>query len=343
MSRGRTIARLLAGSWRRESPPTELPPATAIEDVLPLLLDGGSAGLAWMRIRHSALASTSMGERLREAHRMQTLLAAVQRRQIAAALAALSAVDVTPLFAKGWTVARHYCNPGARAVGDIDLYVAPADHRRAAAALTEAQGELDLHSGIRQLPTCDFAAVAARAEAVVVEGQTARVLSPAEQLRLVCLHMLGHGAWRPLWLCDVAALVEAGGVSWDLCLAGAPRERRWIACAIIAARDLLDADVSSVPASVHDVEPPSWFEPAMLAAWGKRPHRREEIPSYFTRPLALPAALWHRWPNPIEATIDMNAEFDEAPRFPVQLSNCGLLVRRLASTLVRRHRSARET
>ena len=277
-----------------------------------------------------------MGAQLREAHRMQTLLAAVQRRQVAAALAALSAVDVTPLFAKGWTVARHYCNPGARAVGDIDVYVAPADHRRATAALSAVEGALDIHSGFRHLTSCDFAAVAARSEPIDVAGQTAHVLSPAEQLRLVCLHMLGHGAWRPLWLCDVAALVEAGGVDWDLCLAGAPRERHWIACAIAAARDLLDAEVSSVPASIRDVRPPSWFEPAMLEAWSGRPHRREPISTYLTRPLALPAALWHRFPNPIEATIDMNAEFDEAPRLPVQLSDCGLLVRRLASTFVRR-------
>jgi hypothetical protein len=74
----------------------------------------------------------------------------------------------------------------------------------------------------------------------------------------------------------------------------------------------------------------------MLEAWSERSHRREPIFTYFMRPLALPAALWRRWPNAIEATIDMNAEFDEGPRLPVQLSNCGLLIRRFATTVARR-------
>ena len=108
-----------------------------------------------------------------------------------------------------------------------------------------------------------------------------------------------------------------GHIDWDVCLAGAPRHAHWVACAIVAARDLLDADISSAP-------------PALLEAWGVHHHAREPISSYRTRLGALPAALWHRWPNAIEATIDLDADFDDAARIPLQLSACLRLVTRLA-------------
>ena len=328
-ARGRAMARLLARSWRGDpAAPESLPLAAELGDCSSLLLDGGAGALAWMRLRGTPLERLAVAAKLRDAHRVQTLAAAVQRRQVANALARLRSVGVTALCAKGWTLARHYGHPGLRAGGDIDVYVAPADYARADAALAAVAGELDLHAGLRPIADRDFATVAARAERVAVGEEVARVLSPADQLRLVCVHMLGHGAWRPLWLCDVAALVEAGGIDWAQCLAGATRHARWVACAVVAARDLLDADLSSVPATVRDTRPPAWLQPTMLAAWGTRHHDREPVSTYRRRLRALPAALWRRWPNGIEATVALDADFDDGARLPLQLSECVRLVRR---------------
>jgi hypothetical protein len=254
---------------------------------------------------------------------------------VAVAVAVLAHRGVTPLWAKGWTIARHYGEPGRRATGDIDLYVAPADYERANAALALLDGPFDLHRGIPQLADRDFAAVAARAEPVAVGEHTAKVLAPADQLRLACLHALGHGAWRPLWLCDVGALVEADGIDWDLCLAGAERQAHWIACTVVAARDLLDADLSSVPATTRATLTPSWLAPALLAAWGACHHDRQPIASYWWRPLALPAALWHRWPNPIEASVGVSAAFDEEARLPLQIAACAMRIGHFAGSLLR--------
>ena len=43
-----------------------------------------------------------------------------------------------------------------------------------------------------------------------------------DQLRQLCLHLLRHGACRPLWLCDVAVMLESlpGDFDWDRCLGG---------------------------------------------------------------------------------------------------------------------------
>jgi hypothetical protein len=48
------------------------------------------------------------------------------------------------------------------------------------------------------------------------------------------------------------------------------------------------------------------------------------------RPRLLPRALCLRWPNPIEATVDLHAPFNRLPRLPLQLAEC--LVRTLRFT-----------
>jgi hypothetical protein len=335
-TRGRAIARLLAGSWRATPPSPPLLSDATLRDCAARLVEGGAAALAWARVRGTALAETATAAQLRNAHRMQTLTASLQRSQLVAALTALSSVGVTPLCAKGWAVARYYREPGLRAACDIDLYVAPADYARAQLVLSCVQGAFDLHRGVPQLADRAFADVVARAERVAVGGSVAHVLSPADHLRLVSLHALAHGAWRPLWLCDVGALVEAGGIDWELCLAGSSRRAGWVTSAVAAARELLGADLWTAPAAVRSARLPTWLTPALLDAWGARYQSRQPIASYWWRPWALPRVLWQRWPNPIEATLDVGAGFDETPRLPLQVAGCLVRIGRFAGAMVSR-------
>ena len=335
-ARGRAIAELLAGSWRAVSPPAAQLSEATLRDCAPRLLETSAAALAWARIRGTALADTEPAAQLRDAYHMQTLTASLQRSQLAAALAALSSVGVTPLCAKGWAVARRYREPGLRAACDIDLYVAPADHARADAALSALPGAFDLHRGVPQLADRALADLFARAERVGVGDSVAHVLSPADHLRLVSLHALAHGGWRPLWLCDVAALVEAGDIDWEVCLAGSSRRAEWVIGAVVAARELLGADLSAVPAAVRDARTPSWLVPVLLDAWGSRYESRQPIATYWWRPWELPRVLWQRWPNGIEATLDVGAGFDEGPRLPLQVAGCVVRIGRFARTLLSR-------
>jgi hypothetical protein len=50
---------------------------------------------------------------------------------------------------------------------------------------------------------------------VELNGAKIRILGAEDHLRLLCLHLLKHGAWRPLWLCDVAAALESRPSSFD--------------------------------------------------------------------------------------------------------------------------------
>ncbi len=46
-------------------------------------------------------------------------------------------------------------------------------------------------------------------------------------LRVICFHLMREGAWRPLWLVDVAAALEfrPGNFDWHYCLRDSRRAR----------------------------------------------------------------------------------------------------------------------
>src|SRR5713226_6695336 len=83
-----------------------------------------------------------------------------------------------------------------------------------------------------------------RSRLVSLGEEKVRVLCDEDHLRILCLHLLRSGAWRPLWLCDVAVALEsrASDFDWDLCLGSDPKIADWVACTIGVAHQLLGAD-----------------------------------------------------------------------------------------------------
>lgn len=327
LERGETLARILAGAWRRSPPECDLDP-DALTEVAPLLLAAGSAPLAWARLRDSRIEPAASAAGLREAYRLAVLKAALGRRQLAEAFTAFRAAGIEPILGKGWAAARLYAEEGMRPYTDLDLAVRE-DQREAAQELLVSRrvsGQVDLHVGFQGLDHRSWQDLLTRALLLPVEGVALRVLGAEDQLRLSIVHLLGHGAWRPLWLCDVGAAVESvsPGFDWDRVLAGDGRRAGWIACTLVLARDLLGARLDGVPALVAERVPPRWLRPTVLAQWGRRFRPQgARLPMAWQarlRPAGLPRALLERWPNGIEASVGMHAPFNELPRWPFQLA-----------------------
>src|SRR5262245_19273827 len=158
-----------------------------------------------------------------------------------------------------------------------------------------------------------------------------RVPCAEDHLRILSRHLLKHGAWRPLWLCDVALLVESRNddFDWDLCLGRNRTVADWIACTVGLAHQLLGACVDDIPVAKRAKHLPSWLVPTVLKQWDKpfaRDHgegrHRAPIAKYFRNPGGLLADLLHRWPNPIEATMYFGGPFNELPRWLFQIGEC---------------------
>ena len=324
---GKLVASVLAGAWRRSPPPLQLS-AVALAELTPLLLRSGAAGLGWWRVRDSDLRTSAPAFQLQQAYRLHTLQAARHERQIGRAITLLRSAGVEPLLAKGWAAARLYPERGLRPYGDIDLWVRPEQHAAAVAALRGFDGQgspVDLHRKIRQMER-DWDDLYNRSWLVPLGSVKVRTLGPEDHLRLQCMHMLFHGVFRPLWLCDIGAAVEClpANFDWEYCLEGWPRHSDWVACAIGLAHQLLGARLNGAPARLRAKRLPRWLIPSVLRQWESKQHYIQSPSMAFClrHPAHLVKALRLRWPNRIEATAGVRGPFNELPRLPFQLAEC---------------------
>lgn len=326
-SAGRSVASVLAGAWREQPPPLNLDPSS-LADISALLAKTGAGGLAWWRIRESEFADSSVGQEFQQTFRAQSLQSGMHERTLMDAVGHLRAAGIEPLLAKGWLAAGLYAQRGLRPYGDIDLWVRPEEHKAALDALGYPPGQqypIDVHPNT---PARDrtWDELMARSHPEPVGGMHVQALGAEDHLYLLSVHMLAHGAWRPLWLCDVAAALESmpTDFDWEYCLQGGKHRPNWLATAIGLATGVLGASAEGLPTAISDARLPGWLTRSVLTSWGVA------TPYLHTSPVGLtargPTALWNalriRWPNPIQVTIDWNRGFDRTPRLPVQLAEC---------------------
>ena len=218
-----------------------------------------------------------------------------------------------------------------RPYGDKDLWFPLEQLEASYRALPSANDHaycVELHTSFYRQYERDFEDVMARSDVFPLNGARVRAPCPEDHLRFICLHFLFHGGWRPLWLCDVALMVEsrAADFDWDRCLAGKRKYEDWIACVIGLAHQLLDADVAGTPVEKRANDLPRWLVPAVLRQWDGGPgmsfaeNLSFSLPRRLLRPSALSRALKEHWRNPVQASVEMNAWFSNAPRGPLQFA-----------------------
>lgn len=328
-ARGRLVAQLLSEAWRG-SPPQPLNSARELEEIAPLLLKSGAGGLAWCRVRKTPLRTSRAASHFRQAYRLHSLQAALHERSLKQVIRILRGAGVEPVLVKGWAIARLYPEPGMRPYGDLDLCVSPDHYATARKALESVESEghnVDLHLGFGEFYDRQGDDVFARSHLVSLDDQEIRVLSPEDHLRFLCIHLLRHGVVRPLWLCDIAVLLEGrtSDFDWDHCLSGSRQQADWVACAVGLAHQLLGVVVEDTPIARRAQNLPGWLVPAVLHEWGVPFQFRGEVAVYLRHPIkllrGLPAELPRHWPNAIEATMTMRSSFNELPRLPFQVGH----------------------
>ena len=326
--RGKLVADLLAGSWRSSAP---LVSASVEEwnEVAELLVRSGAGGLAWCRVRETVLRDAVFARQLHQVYRLQSLQAALHERSIKRVVPLLRDIGVEPLLVKGWAISRIYPEVPMRPYCDLDVCVLPDYYTKASEALKSIEGlgtNVDLHAGFGKFYDRRTDDIFARSQLVRLDDIGVRVLCEEDNLRYLCMHLLRHGAVRPLWLCDIAVALEShtSEFDWDRCLAGSRREADWVACAIGLASLLLGVDIERTPVANRAQKLPSWLVKAVLRDWGivRSPRQVHALLRQPSRLLGeLPEELLRHWPNPIEATMTLRGPLNRLPRFPFQVGH----------------------
>lgn len=328
------LSAILEGSWRATpSPPLSLS-ESQLDEVTPLLYGSGAAALGWRRLSKTDLKSLPSAVLLQQAYRLQVLQSAIHEEKIKTVFHLLRESAIEPILVKGWAAAGLYPERALRPYGDIDLCFGAGDYQAAADILAGPAAAgcwADLHRGFSELPDRSFEQLFARSRSLPLGDLSVRVLSPEDHLALLAIHLLKHGAWRPLWLCDIGAAVESlpPDFDWDVCLGSSKHQATWIACAIGLANRLLGARLADVPAAIRNQKLPKWLVSNVRKQW-ENPFATNQPPMRHPRPMIThvrdPRGIWQaiqdRWPNPIIATISVNGKLNDAPRFPYQLANC---------------------
>lgn len=324
-----SIADILSGSWRKSPPPADSLPALSSKDSR-ILLKTGAAGLAWRRLRATVNTAGPELVRLHNAYRLKVLDAAVLERHTVRAFTYLQSKGIDPILVKGWAIARHYPEAGLRPYGDIDLIVRPQDYARTKSALQQPAAlglPIDLQQGCPDLERDrTLERIYARCKQVRLMNAEIRVLCPEDHLRLLCLHMLRHGAFRPLWLCDIALTMESlpQNFDWDYFLSGNKRRTDWVSCALGMAHAVLGAELGDWPVAARARNLPRWLIPALLKQWSAGEYYiidTSPLKTYLFKPTEALRAIRLRWPNPIHATVELGTAFNGLPRFPYQVAD----------------------
>jgi hypothetical protein len=325
---GRLIAATLAGAWRPSGfPNLEISPDD-LEAIAPHLQRSGAGALAWWRIRGTELARAASSAVLHHDLQFQALRCAAYEMRIEYVFALFAAASIEAILLKGRASASFYADAALRPYGDIDILVRPADFARAESLLRDAapsEIDSDLHDRVTDLPDRTFEELHRRSRSLTIGGSTIRVLGVEDHLAHVCLHFVRHYAWRPVWLCDVAATLEAlpAGFDWTVCEGRSALDAKWIACVIDLARFLLQAEARSLPHACRGGRPPRWLVKWTLSYWADIEANRPLKLTPFSRFIARPRGVWRdirgRWPKPMEAAMRFGKAPDAFP-LPYQLA-----------------------
>lgn len=266
----------------------------------------------------------------------------MRRRELSLFLPYLRSLGLDPIIGKGWAIARFYPEPGMRPYADFDLYIQSSQYDDLNRACTDPAcppAPRDIHRESTELNDRPFDEIHCKSESITLGETEVRVFGPEDHLRLLSLHMLRHGAWRPLWLCDIAIALEKrpANFDWDYFLSGDPVRTHWVICAIGLAHELLGADLVGTPIEEEAKQLPRWLLPTVLRQWGRIqfPHgARTPIRHYLKNPKGLWKALLIRWPNGIEASVDLHTPFNNFPRLPLQIADCFYRTYRFIHSLV---------
>ncbi|HKE56254.1 MAG TPA: nucleotidyltransferase family protein [Pyrinomonadaceae bacterium] len=339
---GKLVASALAGAWRAQPPPCALT-ASDFEAITPLLLKSGTAALVWRRL-HQERRQDGFMDQLHLAYKLQALQAAVHEHEVKEVFRLLHATGLDGLLVKGWAVARLYPERGLRHYGDIDLCVCARDFERAVSLGRGTKIWIDFHRGFSQLDGSNEEEIFGRSVLLPIDDVTIRTPSLEDHLRILCLHLLRHGAWQPLWLVDVALILETStqDFDWQRFFGRNLRRAEWLSAVLLLAHTLLEANLEETPLALRTKQLPSWLVQSVLRRWGRwfnADYRNPALTSLWKhrgQPRKLFDDLYFRF-DPIRATVETGGAFNSIPRLPYQLAaflrRASEMPRRLANSL----------
>ncbi len=248
-----------------------------------------------------------------------------------------------PILIKGWAAAQFYTEPIKRRYNDIDLIIEPDKYDEAMEFLESFNENtaIDLHKGARQLDSLSYESLYANSQTIKCGKTEVRVLRPEDHLRVLCVHWLTDGGAYKIRLWDIYYAVKnrPEDFDWERCLNEiSPTRRKWIVCTIGLACKYLGLNVEDTPIAVEVKNIPQWLIKTVEKEW-KSDVKLVPLHYFLHDKKNLFRQIKKRIPpNPIQATIDMEGEFDNRTRIFYQIGDIFFRltpsIKRIAKSLI---------
>ena len=245
-----------------------------------------------------------------------------QETQISRAVDLFRGRGIEPVLIKGFAARLYYPDNVIRESTDIDIAVPAGDFETARDLVVSNSDKglaIDLHRELRHFDTLPWDDLFENSRLVELDdGSTVRVLRPEDHLRVLAVHWLTDGGSNKHRLWDIYYLVanRPADFDWERCLNSVDeRRRRWLTCTIGLAHKYLDLDVSDIPVTQAELDPPRWLIKTVEREWAKEV-RDLPLEMLLNDPKMLTIQVARRFrPNPIWSTVHMEGSFDARTRF----------------------------
>jgi hypothetical protein len=259
-------------------------------------------------------------------HRWKLLQVRLYETRISEAVSFFLQNDLEPILIKGWLAAQNYPQLYQRHFSDIDLIIEPSKFESAVTCLKKYKENylIDLHNGARHLDSLSYENLFENSRSVKCGETEIRVLRPEDHLRVLCVHWLTDGGENKerLWDIYYAVANRQKDFDWDRCLnVVSEKRRKWIVCTIGLAHKYLGLDVSDTPIADEVSDFPEWLITTLEREW-QCDERLIPLHQCLHDKQKLFKQIKKRIPpNPIQATIDMEGDFDNKSRIFYQVGD----------------------
>lgn len=230
--------------------------------------------------------------------------------------------EIEPILLKGWAAGLYYPNHFERVFSDIDLAVSPDQFEKAVNLSKELNLTVDLHNGFKKHDTLNWERIFENTLIKEINGYSLRILCPEDHLRILCVHWLIDGGIYKEKLWDIFYLIEKCGsdFDWDKCLnVVEPKRQKWIIITIGLVQRYLGLNTETLPFQERLGDIPDWVIRTVTKEWKESIPLRPLQTCLGDRKILLQQIKKRIPPNMIQATIEMDGEFDNSSRFKFQL------------------------
>lgn len=349
----------LRGAWSNKKKHTD---SVALDAELSRdLIAGGVGGIAWNSLKHCQFDTFDSGmNELKNTYQSLAIIELRDQSEILSVGRRLQNIGITPLTFKGRALSSYYSPSHIRPTGDLDIIV-PEDQFEAAftclkansiAHNIEPNGEdsvftmesndngkhlkVDLHRSLSRFGISSTQELFnASVESSLPDPSIFRMPCLEHHIRIVTIHFLRHGGWRPLWLCDIAAIMDAidSEFDWSLCLGENRIFAEWIVISMKLAEQMLHAKTLLYPTEFKDVVVPNWVSKTVSKELEQPNYKKHRRPKFSNvngfRNRAVELRL--RWPTPLVAMTSENKSLLTGNPFKAQSTYFWKMCRRSIS------------